>query len=312
VPATCSRYSFDGSISQLVSGATPPYTYFWSNDSTTKDISGLEERNYRVNITDQNGCQYTDNYSVTATVNLRADAGPDTVVCYGAEVTLNGSGGDEFTWSPEEGLNRADIANPLATITDSVSYVLFTRDQASGCSDRDTVTLTVHPDRGISAGQDTTVAPGQTIVLMAAGGQFASYLWTPPDGLDNPTAQSTIATIHTDITYAVTGTTEFGCSESDSMSISIATGLKIYTGFTPNGDGVNDFWDIDFIIYYPNATVKVFDRWGKTIFSSVGYADNQRWDGKYKGKELPIGTYYYVIDLKDGSEAEKGPVTIVR
>jgi len=110
----------------------------------------------------------------------------------------------------------------------------------------------------------------------------------------------------------VTGTTEFGCEESDSMNIFLAAGLKIYSGFTPNGDGHNDFWDIDDIIYYPNASVKVFDRWGRVVFSSVGYADNQRWDGKYKGKELPIGTYYYIIELKDGSEPYKGPVTIVR
>jgi gliding motility-associated-like protein len=96
------------------------------------------------------------------------------------------------------------------------------------------------------------------------------------------------------------------------MNIFIATGLRIYSGFTPNDDGVNDFWDIDDILYYPNATVKVFDRWGRVVFSSVGYADDQRWDGKYKGKDLPIGTYYYIIDLKDGSPPYKGPVTIVR
>ncbi len=311
-PATCSRNSFDGAVSLTVSGATPPYTFLWSNDSTSEDISGLEEGTFRVSITDQNGCQYTDSFEITAYVSLRADAGPDTTVCYGETVTLNGSGGDEFTWSPEEGLDRIDVADPTTVVTDSVSYILFTRDQSSGCTDRDTVTLKVHPDRGISAGQDTTIAPGQTITLVAAGGTFTSYLWEPSEGLDNPNSQSTTATVSSEIGYSVTGTTEFGCQETDSMRIYIATGLKIYSGFTPNGDGVNDVWEIDDIVYYPNATVKVFDRWGKTVFSSVGYADEQRWDGKYKGKDLPIGTYYYVIDLKDGSEPYRGPVTIVR
>ncbi|MFC2116185.1 gliding motility-associated C-terminal domain-containing protein [Bacteroidota bacterium] len=311
-PATCARNSFDGFITLAVSGATPPYTYLWSNGETTKDISGLEEKDYQVTITDLHACQFTENYSVLANVSLRADAGRDTIVCYGGVATLNGSGGDVFLWSPEEGLSRFDVANPQTTVTDSVSYVLFARDQASGCSDRDTVMLSVHPYRGISAGQDTTVAPGQIITLVATGGPFASYQWLPAEGIDDPGGQSTTATIGSDITYMVTGTTEFGCSESDSMSISVATGLMIYSGFTPNDDGINDFWDIDYIVYYPNATVKVFDRWGKTVFSSIGYADNQRWDGKYKDKELPIGTYYYIIDLKDGSEPSTGPVTIVR
>jgi gliding motility-associated-like protein len=311
-PATCSRNTFDGSISLTVSGAEPPYDFLWSNDSTSKDISDLEENSYTITITDQSGCEYTDTFEVTAYVTLYADAGNDTAVCYGDEIMLNGSGGDEFTWSPEEGLSRIDIPDPTTVVSDSVTYVLFTRDVASGCADQDTVILTVHPDRGISAGQDTTVAPGQTITLTATGGPFSSYLWEPSDGLENPMSQSTMATVSTEITYVVTGTTEFGCPESDSMGIFIATGLNIYTGFTPNDDGTNDFWDIDDIVFYPNATVKVFDRWGKLVFSSVGYADDQRWDGKYKGKDLPTGTYYYVIDLKDGGEPYKGPVTIVR
>jgi gliding motility-associated-like protein len=311
-PATCSRNSFDGSIGLSVRGATPPYTYLWSNGDTTKDLTGLEEMIYSLEILDSRGCRFTSEFEVTATVTLIADAGPDTVVCFGDQVMLNGSGGDEFTWSPEAGLDRIDVSNPVATVTDSVFYVLFTRELTEGCADRDTVFLSVHPDRGISTGKDTTVATGQTITLSATGGPFSAYQWLPVEGLENPAAQSTQATITTEISYTVTGTTEFGCSESDSMNILIATGLTIYSGFTPNGDGTNDFWDIDDIIFYPNATVKVFDRWGRLVFSSVGYADDQRWDGKYQGKDLPTGTYYYIIDLKDGSEPYKGPVTIVR
>ncbi len=310
--ATCSRNSFDGTITLDVSGAVPPYTYQWSTGATTRDITDLEGRTYSLEISDSNGCLYTSDIIVPAIVDLIAEAGPDTVVCYGSEITLKGSGGDEFAWAPEEGLSRIDIPNPTTTITDSVAYILFTRDKESGCSDSDTILLATYADRGISAGQDTTVAPGQSITLAASGGSFLDYLWQPADGLANPNAQTTIATVNTEITYSVTGTTEFGCEESDSMNIMIATGLGIYSGFTPNGDGTNDFWDIDDIIFYPNATVKVFDRWGKVVFSSVGYADNQRWDGKYKGKDLQTGTYYYVIELKDGSEPYKGPVTIVR
>ena len=248
--ASCSRNSFDGSVLQTVGGATPPYTYLWSNDSTSKDISALEAGSYQVNITDQFGCQFTDTYDVAANVTMIADAGNDTAVCYGATITLNGSGGDEFTWIPETGLDRADIANPTTTVTDTAVYILITRDLASGCSDRDTIMLTVHADRGIEAGQDTTVAPGQTISLTATGGSFASYLWDPVDGLDSPNSQTTNALVNTEITYAVTGTTEFGCVETDSMNIFLATGLIIYTGFTPNGDGINDLWDIDDIKYF--------------------------------------------------------------
>jgi gliding motility-associated-like protein len=199
----------------------------------------------------------------------------------------------------------------VATVTDTIKYVV-TVYEPGGCWDKDSLTLTVHPDRGLDAGIDTTVAPGQTINLFAAGGPYSTYDWQPDDALSDPSGQSPSFTVSVPVTYTVTATTEFGCEEKDSITISVATGLNIYTGFTPNDDGRNDFWDIDFVEYYPNITVSIYDRWGKQIFYSKGYSDEKRWDGKFNGKDLPIGTYYYIINLNDGSPLLKGPVTIVR
>ena len=61
-----------------------------------------------------------------------------------------------------------------------------------------------------------------------------------------------------------------------------------------------------------NITVEVYNRWGAQVFSSKGYTSEKRWDGTYKGKDVPIGTYYYVIRLNDGSKPITGHVTIVR
>jgi gliding motility-associated-like protein len=156
------------------------------------------------------------------------------------------------------------------------------------------------------------VAKGQALTLHAAGGPFASYQWLPEEGLDNPASQSPTLVVEKDITYTVIGATAEGCLESDSVAVTVATGLVIYSGFTPNGDGINDKWDIDFVEYYPNILVMVYDRWGRQVFYSEGYSDDKRWDGRFNGEKLPIGTYYYVVDLKDGSKPLKGPVTIVR
>jgi gliding motility-associated-like protein len=134
----------------------------------------------------------------------------------------------------------------------------------------------------------------------------------PEDGLDNPASQSPSLVASQDITYVVVGASTEGCQESDSVSISITSGLVIYSGFTPNGDGINDLWDIDFAEYYPNIVVMVYDRWGRQVFFSEGYSDDKRWDGRFNQEDLPIGTYYYVVELKDGSKPLKGPVTIVR
>lgn len=80
--------------------------------------------------------------------------------------------------------------------------------------------------------------------------------------------------------------------------------------FTPNGDGINDFWDISALVSYPSCTVDIYNRYGVLVFRSVGYP--RPWDGTSGGKSLPIGTYYYIIDLNNGKKPYDGSVTIIR
>lgn len=83
--------------------------------------------------------------------------------------------------------------------------------------------------------------------------------------------------------------------------------LTIYNEFSPNGDGVNEFFKIDCISRYPNNVLQVYNRWGNIVYEQRSY--NNDWDGTsngratvQKGDLLPVGTYYYVLDLGDGSE----------
>jgi gliding motility-associated-like protein len=80
--------------------------------------------------------------------------------------------------------------------------------------------------------------------------------------------------------------------------------------FTPNGDGINDLWLISGLTTYPNSLVNVYNRSGENVFRSKGYS--QPWDGFYKAKNLPAGTYYYVIDLANGKPKVSGYLTLVR
>jgi len=86
--------------------------------------------------------------------------------------------------------------------------------------------------------------------------------------------------------------------------------LVIPNTFTPNGDGINDTWDIRYINAYSNCTVSVFTRYGQKVYSSLGYA--VPWDGTYNGKLLPTGTYYYIIDLKNNLPLLSGWITLIR
>ena len=86
--------------------------------------------------------------------------------------------------------------------------------------------------------------------------------------------------------------------------------VVVPNAFTPNGDGINDFWDIKYLNLYPGNTVNIFDRYGRKIFTSNGYGIP--WDGTYNGAALPTGVYYYIIDSKNGSKPIAGNVTIIK
>jgi gliding motility-associated-like protein len=90
----------------------------------------------------------------------------------------------------------------------------------------------------------------------------------------------------------------------------IIADIIIPNAFTPNGDGINDTWDIQKINNYPDCSVQVFNRYGLLVFSSIGYSIP--WDGIYKGSELPTGTYYYIINLYAGIPVLSGFVVIIR
>jgi len=77
----------------------------------------------------------------------------------------------------------------------------------------------------------------------------------------------------------------------------------------PNGDGVNDTWNIGALDSYPASVAQVFDRYGAVIFKSIGYP--KAWDGKYNNKDVPPGAYYYMIDLMNGRKLS-GWMMIIR
>ena len=93
--------------------------------------------------------------------------------------------------------------------------------------------------------------------------------------------------------------------------------LTIYNEFSPNGDGVNEFFVIDCIETFPNNKLEVYNRWGNIVYSQRAYRND--WDGTSNGRavlsesnKLPVGTYYYVIDLGNGSEPRVGWLYINR
>ncbi|HVW98785.1 MAG TPA: gliding motility-associated C-terminal domain-containing protein [Mucilaginibacter sp.] len=86
--------------------------------------------------------------------------------------------------------------------------------------------------------------------------------------------------------------------------------IVIPNTFTPNGDGINDLWNISALLYYPDCSLTIYTRYGSQVYKTNGYP--APWDGTSNGKPLPAGIYYYVLDLKNGERPKAGYVTILR
>lgn len=181
-----------------------------------------------------------------------------------------------------------------------------------GCNS-DTVTkpFTVYPYPLVPTGHIKYVLEGgSTSLSIPSIGNNLSWLWEPGTFLNSNTAAAPVSTPLQDITYKVTVSNPGGCNSSDVVSVKVLTGPNIPNTFSPNGDGINETWIIEYLFTYPDCRVKIFTRQGQLVFESRGY--RTPWNGTKNGKTLPIDTYYYIIEPENGRKPLTGYVTIVK
>jgi gliding motility-associated-like protein len=141
-------------------------------------------------------------------------------------------------------------------------------------------------------------------------GRGLSYLWTPDYKLSSTVIATPNATPPDDIYYLLKVTSQEGCTDTAGVYVKVLKYPVVPNLFTPNGDGINDRWVIQYLDTYPGCTVEIYTPAGQLIYRNVGYATP--WDGTRNGKPLPDGTYYYIIDPKNGRKVQTGSVTIIR
>lgn len=284
-------------------------TYKWTGPNgftstqqnpTRTNITTAGAGTYSVTVTTGN-CSLTTSTTVNVYAQPVANAGKDATICTGDTTTLHASGGTSYSWSPTTGLSDPASADPVASPTATTSYVV-TVSNSSACTSMDTVVVNVLQKPAANAGPDKIMTQGQTVTLNGkATGSDVSYYWTPSEYLSSDTVLTPTASPPETITYTLHVASKVGCgSEStDEMTVTVYKAISIPNTFTPNGDGVNDTWDITALSTYPKSITQVFNRYGAEIFKSIGYATP--WDGRVKGQVVPSGTYYYKIDLQNGN-----------
>jgi gliding motility-associated-like protein len=235
----------------------------------------------------------------------------NVTICGGESTSLSASGGLYYQWTPTTGLDHSDIANPVATPTQTTIYTVKVSND--GCfDDSKAVTVTVNKPPGANAGSEKYLLKGESIRLNGSvtGDNITNVFWTPATGLDNPASLTPLANPQGNTTYTLHVISQTCGVASSTVLVKVFTSIDIPNAFSPNGDGINDYWEISALIAFPASVTTVYSRNGQRVFQSIGYA--KPWDGTYANTRLPAGTYYYIIDLKTGQPPLRGWVLIIR
>ncbi|HTD97705.1 MAG TPA: PKD domain-containing protein [Mucilaginibacter sp.] len=209
-----------------------------------------------------------------------------------------------------KGISSTGLFDP-AVAGIGVTTINYIFKAQNGCDYTTSQQITVYPTPTASAGDNFTVLEGGGIAIKAtASGNGLTYKWIPSIGLDHDNVLNPIASPAEDTNYKLTVTSADGCSATDEVFVRVLKYPVVPNAFTPNGDGINDTWNIKYLDSYPNNTVDIYNRYGEKLYSSIGYP--APWDGRYKGADLPAGAYYYIINPKNGRKTIAGSVTIIR
>jgi gliding motility-associated-like protein len=321
--ATCSQGTNDGAIDVTITGGSGEFTYTWSNGATTEDLVDIPAGIYEIEIADTNGCSSNKfPFFVDSKVDVYVWAGDNQVVCPGEPFTMIGSAADSSYWTPSEYVSPQFNDTTTAVLKFDQLFYYTVIDKVSGCGASDTVRIFVPyvPEMVISSypeGEplDSVIYVGLNEgIMMQASNGFDYFEWLPDQDISDNSQSVVTSYPQTDITYIAIGTTSIGCKSRDTIKIILRRPIKIYSGFSPNGDQYNETWVIENAEQWGDKIhVRVFNRWGEPVFESKGYGGSQEWDGTRNGRLMPVGSYYYIVDIKDGmSLPYTGTVTILR
>ncbi len=290
-------------LTATANGGTPSYSYTWNPgnlpgpDTSVNPGSSIQ---YTCTAKDANGCliNHTTDVQVNPALTLASSV---YSICIGNSIILTptfispGKGQPyQYIWS--NGSTGASLTVPAGTSAGTTVYGVTVLD---GCNPNANASFTVvtnaNPIANIAADSLHGNAP-LTVNFADLGSGGTAFNWNLGNTVFS-TSQTTSTQYVTSGTYVVTYTVTnaSGCKDYDTLTITVidvVPQIVVPNVFTPNGDKVNDHFDIK-AANLTHYECSVYNRWGRMVFSSSDVKNS--WDGKINGTNAEEGTYFYVI-----------------
>ncbi|RYD52741.1 MAG: T9SS type B sorting domain-containing protein [Sphingobacteriales bacterium] len=314
------------SVTLLASGTAD--TWSWSpttglscTDCPNPVATPQQTTSYVVTGTNAFGCQEKDTIRIAVTEHRPVAVGPTVEVCAGQSTSLTASGGDAYAWNPSATLQNATTASPVATPAATTTYQVVIS-QNSCFKDTLYQQVVVNANPTINAGKDLRLFSGAQLPLQVEASRNAqSIRWEPATNLSCADCWSPVLTALESTTYVATVTTASGCQQSDTIRIQVVcdeSPFYVANTFTPNGDGLDDW-------FYPQGvgTAKITrftitNRWGQVVFENNNITPNNPnagWNGYFKGEPMDSGVFMYLMELICASGEKiilKGDINLIR
>jgi gliding motility-associated-like protein len=296
------------------------YAYKWDTDDNIDDINspiitftGPKDTMLKITVTTPLGCTGKDSVRIQVYQGRFGTVTPsDTAVCPHNAVTMTAGGGVSYRWTPSMYLSDSSGKTVTADMAATTNYTLYVTDK-NGCVDTLPIHLQVYPQALVSLPDSAELYPGDSY-QMDPNGNALYFTWFPTVGLSNagvanPTAAPTVNT-----RYFVTGTTESGCTSTDSIYVMVheESALDMPNAFTP-GIQPNPEFKVSHKGIASLKSFRVYNRWGTKVFESTDI--DKGWNGQFNGEFQPMGVYIYTVEAVDNkgkSFVKQGNVTLLR
>jgi len=267
----------------------------WQDGSLSSEYRIAQEGLYHV-LLDNNGCQSRDSLYINFLPLPQLDLGQDTTICEGDAFTIQAPTGiDDFIW--EDGSMES-----IKTISQEGTY--YVDAFKDGCSNADSIVVTVRQLPLLDLGRDTILCNGDILTIDPIQAE-GSILW--PDASNTPSFQVSEPDL-------IIATADNGCISTDSIQVDyrqcIYFSAYLPNTFSPNRDGLNDAFrpffneGIEILSY----DFRIYDRWGGEIFASQNLEEG--WNGLYDSQSVASGVYVYFVDIEYRDDIQQSQTTL--
>jgi gliding motility-associated-like protein len=283
----------------------------------------LQNATYFVTGINNYGCKAGD--SVRIEVKQPSEVSviaPDTL-CQGKTIQLKANGEELYSWLPSNAVTNATGSQTSSTPYATTIYSVIGTDTKGCFSDTASITVHVFPYPVIQLPDSlVTIEAGSSYQINAAGsGDIISWQWSPLTGLSCTNCMQPVAKPKLTTTYTAEGRNIAGCTTENNITIMVLCknqNLFVPNTFSPNGDGMNDY-------FYPRGkglftikSLRIFSRWGNIVFERMNFPPNEQsygWNGTYQGKVLHPDVYVFVMEVVCDNGvviSSKGNITLLR